>query len=82
MTKHAVMTILGVAVVVVALGGIVVTATQALGVALPAECVDVATAGLTAQCAGALNTPGVLRGVAAGLTAIVIHALKKSNPHT
>lgn len=61
-----------------ALGIAITVAAQALGVVLPPECVDAASR----ECATALNAPAVVQGVTVALVAIIMHALKKSNPNT
>ena len=70
--------------IVVTLVGTVLTgALAALGVALPTECVaSFAGSDFTDACAQALTGKTVVQGVTAGLTAMVLHALKKSNPRT
>lgn len=68
-------------VAVVAIGGVIAAAFNALGIAPPPECVDMQTQAALASCAGALNAPVVVRGVTASLVAMLIHALKKSRPN-
>lgn len=60
--------------------GLAITVTfQALGVALPAECVTNAT---TVDCSQAINTPAVLQGLTAAAVALFLHHLKKAKPNT
>lgn len=66
-------------VAVVALGTLTVAVLNVLGVAVPTECAT-PTETFT-DCAATLNTPTVVRGVTAGVVAMVLHALKKSRPY-
>lgn len=66
---------------VVLLGTLLVGALNTLGVAVPVECYVGDVFAFTEACVRAINGPTVVRGVTAGLTAMVIHAIKKSRPN-
>ena len=66
---------------VVALGTLVAAGLHVLGGAVPLECVTLAEGVLSPECATALNAPTVVRGVTAGLVAMILHYLKKSRPN-
>lgn len=66
---------------VVGLGALVVAVFNVLGVALPPECYTGVDFALTPDCAAAINTPTVVRGLTAGVVAMVLHALKKAKPN-
>lgn len=68
--------------IVVGLIGVAMTAAfAAAGVALPTECVaSFAGSDFTDACATALTGKTTVQGVTAALAAMILHALKKSNP--
>jgi ammonia channel protein AmtB len=68
--------------IVVGIIGVVMTAAfTAAGVALPTECVaSFAGSDFTEACATALTGKTTVQGVTAALAAMILHALKKSNP--
>lgn len=65
--------------VVTFVGTAIVGTLNVLGVTIPVECAGLPET-LTETCAQALTGSTVVKGVAAGLAAMVIHAIKKSNP--
>lgn len=65
---------------VVALGTLSAAVLSALGVAVPVECVSLPNE-VTEACARVLSEPTVVRGLTAGVCAMIVHALKKSKPN-
>lgn len=55
---------------------------QALGLTLPGECAAVGTGVLTDECQSALANPTLVKSALAGVVAMLMHALKKSDPNT
>jgi hypothetical protein len=68
--------------IVVGIIGVAMTAAfTAAGVALPTECVaSFAGSDFTEACATALTGKTTVQGITAALAAMILHALKKSNP--
>jgi hypothetical protein len=50
---------------------------QALGLALPGECGDLVSGGVTADCRAGLSAPVFLKAALGALGAYLLHALKK-----
>ena len=67
-------------VIVGIVGVLLATVFQQLGVTAPPECSDSALPEFLKACSAALSAAPVAQGVTASLVALVLHALKKSNP--
>lgn len=71
---------------VVGVGTLLTAIFAALGVALPAECASLTepsvVGGVVQACGAALAGKVPVQGIAAGLTAMLIHAIKKQRPNT